>query len=107
MLIALFLVFTIVAIYHAVQFYFYLGQIAVTWELNSQIKIFGVSFRRHSQMYGDMSFLNNLWIGNNLSDVPEDNLKSLLVSARKHLRFQFSFGFLAFVSVILNGLVGV
>jgi hypothetical protein len=105
--IVLFLGFTVLAIYHAVKFHIFLRLVSETWKTDNRIKVFGVSFKSHTQMYGDIFFLNNLWIGKGLLDIPLEKLSKELTSARGYLRQQFLFGFLAFLSVVLNGIVGV
>jgi hypothetical protein len=105
--IVLFLGFTVLAIYHALQFHKFIRLASETWKSDNRIKVFGVSLKSHHQMYGDIAFLNNLWIGKGLLDIPLDQLSKELTSARGHLRQQFLFGLLAFLSVVLSGIVGV
>ncbi len=107
MFIFLFLVFTSIAIYHAIQFHKTLSLASKEWNTKQDIKIFGSNFKTSAQMYSDIHFLNCLWVGKGITDIPLNSLKSFLVTAKKHLRFQFLFGLLGFISVVINGVMAV
>ena len=103
MFIALFLGFTIIAIYYTVNFHGALNKASSVWQTENTIKVFGSSFKSSTEMYADFSFLNNLWIGKNMNSIPIDELRIQLTCARKYLRYQVLSGFSAFFSVVANG----
>ncbi len=67
--------------------------------------IFDAKYKSAFQMGSNISFLNELWSGNSIKDVSHIELRAELVEARKLFRYQLGYGFLSFLSVVVNGFI--
>jgi hypothetical protein len=73
--------------------------------ISNKLDIFGVTYENASDIHKDFNFMSKLWSGNAIKGVSNEALKLELLNARKLLQLQLLFGFLTFLSVVINGFV--
>jgi len=71
--------------------------------ISNNLDIFDVTYESASDMHKDFNFMSKLWSGKAIKGVSNQALKLDLLNARKLLQLQLLFGFLTFLSVVING----
>ena len=71
----------------------------------NKLNLFGVTYESSSHIHRDFNFMSKLWSGNAIKDISDETLKLELLNARKLFQLQLLFGFLTFLSVVINGFV--
>jgi len=73
--------------------------------IQQHLMIFDMQYKSASQMGNNVSFLNKLWSGKSIKSISNIELRTELNTARKLFRRQLGYGFLSFLSVVVNGFI--
>lgn len=104
MAVFMFISLFVIAIYFKYEFHKIICDIQKL-SIQSGTLIFGTNYDNNQKMSNDIHFLNKLWLGKLISEVPHSTLRRQLTHARKLFIYQLFFGFLGFASVLVNGLI--
>jgi len=100
--VVIFISLVIVALYFKYQFNQSINKVQDISNQH-QLEIFQMKYKTASQMRSNITFLNELWLGISIDKVEDLALKNELLNARKFFRYQLLFGFLGFLSIVING----
>ena len=98
----IFLFFVFVALYFKFRFH---QTVKKVQDISTQqdLMVFETKYKSANQMGNNIIFLNQLWSVNSIKKIDNLVLRVELLEARKLFRYQLGFGFLAFLSVVVNG----
>ena len=99
-----FIILTITALFFAYRFTISLKDLLI-YSNNNKVDIFGKTYKSYTHLYSDFNFHNEIFSGKKLESSPDKLLNIKLKSVRSNMLFQYLFGALALLSIIINGVI--
>jgi len=104
MAVLIFISFVLIALYYKFLFHQTVKNIQ-SLSIKQDLMIFDAKYKSAFQMGNNISFLNELWSGDSIRNISHIELQAELIEAQKLFRYQLGYGFLSFLSVVVNGFI--
>jgi len=100
----IFISFVLIALYYKFLFNQTVKKIQ-SISIQEDLMIFGAKYKSAFQMGNSINFLNELWSGDSFKNMSHLELQAELIEAKKLFKYQLCYGFLSFLSVVINGFI--
>ena len=100
----IFIILVLIALYYKFLFNQTLKKVQ-SISIQHDLMIFDAKYKSAFQMGNNINFLNKLWAAKLIKSINNIELRTELNTARRLFRYQLGYGFLSFLSVVVNGFI--
>ena len=97
-----FILFTITALFFAYSFGSNARDLA-KYSKENKAEVFGKIYNSYFEIYSDFKFHSEIFSGKNIESSTDETVTKRLKELRSDMMFQYLFGALAFISVLITG----